>query len=129
MAKADSQHITIPLSALIRDPRVRAAFERAERDRGQAPLPAPAEPRMPLLLIGGARQSLKTELELHLDIAETLIAALDRIDGDPDLEPYLAGGYGGPLGAPDDREQDANDEGEAGADDDLEAEFIGEGAL
>ena len=36
MARADANHIT-PLSSLIRDPFVRAAFEAAERD-GLAPL-------------------------------------------------------------------------------------------
>lgn len=41
-----------PLSTLIRDPFVRRAFERAEREDGTAPAVAAVEPRKPLQ--GGA---------------------------------------------------------------------------
>ena len=50
------------LSALIRDPRVRAAFERAERDQGGAlVLPAPAP--QSLLPAAAAVQRSRSELE------------------------------------------------------------------
>jgi hypothetical protein len=51
---ADSKHsIGTPISALIRDPSVAAAFRRAERDKGQAF--AISAPRRPVL-VGGAAQ-------------------------------------------------------------------------
>jgi hypothetical protein len=43
----------LPISSLIRDPAVRAAFERAERDQGQAFVVS--TPRRPVLA-GGAAQ-------------------------------------------------------------------------
>lgn len=50
---------TAPLSSLIRDPAVRAAFERAERDSGQAfAIPTPRAP----VLNGGAAQKREAEL-------------------------------------------------------------------
>lgn len=51
---ANRPHSTnTPLSSLIRDPAVRAAFERAERDNGQAfAVPTPRAP----VLAGGAAQ-------------------------------------------------------------------------
>jgi hypothetical protein len=46
---------TTPLSSLIRDPVVRAAFQRAERDLGRA-FAIPAQPRP--VLAGGAAEAL-----------------------------------------------------------------------
>lgn len=54
MAKA--VHSTIPLSRLFRDPKLRAVFERAERDNGAAfAVPAPKKP----VLNGGAVRLLE----------------------------------------------------------------------
>ncbi|MCF3934311.1 hypothetical protein L1787_12920 [Acuticoccus sp. M5D2P5] len=40
------------LASLIRDPMVRAAFERADRDNGAAPIFVPANPKAPVLTGG-----------------------------------------------------------------------------
>lgn len=55
MGQADRDHITSPfrLSSIIRDPIVRAAFERAERDYGQT-FAIPDDP--PEVLDGGAAE-------------------------------------------------------------------------
>jgi hypothetical protein len=78
----------IPLSALVRDPFVRAAFERAERDDGD--LVFVEEPQMPILRDGAGFNidSLRTResIETHID---RMIALLDSYDGDADLEPEL----------------------------------------
>ncbi|MEY9629060.1 hypothetical protein [Sinorhizobium fredii] len=67
----------IPLSALFCDPFISAAFRRAERDGGCAlAVPDPDGP----VLIGGDARSL---IEAHI---ERMIALLDGVDGDPDLE-------------------------------------------
>lgn len=58
---------------------------------------------IPIRLDGATRQHLE-------DVIENLVALLDKLDGDPDLEPYLAGEYWGTGG--DDRE----DENEHGGD-------------
>ena len=47
MAQATNQNTTTPLSALFRDPFLRTAFERAERDN--PPSPVEAEPVRPVL--------------------------------------------------------------------------------
>jgi hypothetical protein len=53
MSQATRVHSTpSPLSSLIRDPFVRRAFERAEREDGTAPAVVAVEPRKPLQ--GGA---------------------------------------------------------------------------
>jgi len=57
MAKATKQ-IT-PLSTIIQDPRVRAAFRRAEREQGDdSAAAAVAAPRQPQPLAGGACREL-----------------------------------------------------------------------
>lgn len=55
------------------------------------------------------RQALESRAERHLSLATALIAMLDVMDGDPDLEPALAGLDGGPQ---DDRESDGLEHGE-----------------
>ncbi|RVK37622.1 hypothetical protein [Sinorhizobium meliloti] len=78
----------IPLSALIRDPFVRAAFQRAERDNGDSVFLD--GPQQPVLRDGAGFDigSLKTResIETHID---RMIALLDSYDGDADLEPEL----------------------------------------
>lgn len=60
--QAERQHTTasraFPLSSIIRDRRVRAAFERAERDRGGA-LPLPVAQPSPKTLPNGASRILE----------------------------------------------------------------------
>jgi len=73
----------------------------------------------PVALPDGERERLEAALESHLNAAQSIIERLDELDGDENLEPYLAGWSGVPT---DDREQDAGDEGERGADDDLSCE-------
>lgn len=52
----------IPISHLIRDPMVRRAFERAERDDGHSfALPATPRPRLP----GGASVKLREAAHAH----------------------------------------------------------------
>ena len=55
MPKAESKTTTTRLSALFRDPFVRSAFERAERDEG----PQPVEARSPKVLTGGQAQEME----------------------------------------------------------------------
>jgi hypothetical protein len=62
-AMADSNYLPlVHLSQLIRDPFVRAAFERADRDRGE-PMLVPAHPPRPKLE-GGAAVVPELALEL-----------------------------------------------------------------
>lgn len=58
MAKADSESTTTPLSKLFRDPLVRDAFERAERDFGSAFAVLPTNPST---LAGGAAENMEVE--------------------------------------------------------------------
>lgn len=57
MAQANSNPTTTPLSSLFRDPLVRSAFERAERDNGEA---FAIVPTRPVTLEGGAVALLET---------------------------------------------------------------------
>jgi hypothetical protein len=64
---------------------VAAAFRRADRDRGAAvAVPVPRSPN----LFGGAAEVERGYVE---NCIEGLIAILDQMDGDENLEPYLAG--------------------------------------
>jgi hypothetical protein len=65
MARADSKHTTKPLSALFRDPFLRAAFKAAEDD-GLAP--ALVETDHPRTLDGGAAERM-TETTGHRVLA------------------------------------------------------------
>jgi len=59
MAQADSQSSTSRLSSLFRDPLVRNAFERAERnDLGDAFAIVPVRP---VILAGGAAENMEVE--------------------------------------------------------------------
>ena len=51
---AESHSIRVPISTLFRDPRLRAAFERAERDLGSPGLLVPVDPPKPVLSSGAA---------------------------------------------------------------------------
>jgi hypothetical protein len=61
MAQADSKSTTSRLSTLFRDPMVRSAFERAERD--SPPMPVESV-RHPLILTGGAAVA-REQMELE----------------------------------------------------------------
>jgi hypothetical protein len=51
------------------------------------PQPKPVAPEPPELLTGPAlRASLEEAAQIALDAADRIIAVLDRLDGDPDLE-------------------------------------------
>lgn len=80
--------LAIPLSSLISDPFVAAAFKRAERDDGESVFVD--EPQQPILRDGAGFDidSLRTResIALHID---RMIALLDSYDGDADLEPEL----------------------------------------
>lgn len=91
----------IKLSGMFRDPALKSAFERAERDSGGAY--AVADPKAPVLLGGAAAltPSIRARIEMQV---ERLIEILDRVDGDENLEPYLAGTY------PDEDDREADDE-------------------
>jgi hypothetical protein len=56
MARADSQPTTSRLSSLFRDQLVRSAFERAERDSGNA---FAVTPQNPVTLAGGAAETME----------------------------------------------------------------------
>jgi hypothetical protein len=56
MAQADSKPTTSRLSSLFRDPLVRSAFERAERDNGNA---FAVIPQNPVILAGGAAETME----------------------------------------------------------------------
>ena len=56
MAQADSNYTTSRLSSLFRDPLVRNAFERAERDNGNAFAVIPSNP---VTLAGGAAENME----------------------------------------------------------------------
>jgi len=58
----------LPLSALIRDPLVRRAFERAEREDGTAPAIAAVEPRKPLR--GGAIEGVVIPTPAREELAD-----------------------------------------------------------
>ena len=88
----------VSLSTLFRNPVVADAFRRAERGSGSA-FAVPA-PKLPLLNGGHA---VRTQVEY---LVEELIATLDAMDGDCDLEPFLASFFDGRSIENDDREDD-----------------------
>lgn len=75
----------IPLSSLIRDPGIRAAFLRAERESGAAF----AVPALRLPVLSGGAAARPEELRERIEAAvEMLIRFLDRLDAPAeDLEP------------------------------------------
>jgi hypothetical protein len=66
---------------------------------------------LPRALPKSARLGVEAAIEQHLDAAAALMAFLDALDGDTDLEPSICGGFD-PTGAniTDDREADIVDE-------------------
>lgn len=118
--------IRAPLSAIITDPKVRAAFARAERDQGGPLATVIIDPLRPLPSLGAEeRAQIETDIETLLDAAARLIFILDGTDGDcedegaehdgrepdADFEPSLGWTLSGQRGGFDDREEECEDEG------------------
>jgi hypothetical protein len=108
-----------PLSAIIQNDRLRALFERAERDQNpDAPLATVILPAPPPLPLDGAaaidlsakqRKRVEERIQWALDLAELLTAVLDAAEPDADLEPSLGWTISGNRGGTDDREEQNED--------------------